>query len=73
MSNKSLQFFAFFYFSFQVPSEVSHADFWARYFYKVHQLELDEARKMALMKRAEQTREESFSWDDGKVYLIINL
>ncbi|XP_064604749.1 BSD domain-containing protein 1-like [Liolophura sinensis] len=49
-----------------VPSEVSHADFWARYFYKVHQLELDEARKVALMKRAEQTRDESFSWDDDE-------
>ncbi|KAL4236360.1 BSD domain-containing protein 1 [Mactra antiquata] len=49
-----------------VPSEVSHQDFWRRYFYKVHQLDVDEARKQALMKRAERanTREDSIGWDE---------
>ncbi|XP_061191177.1 BSD domain-containing protein 1-like [Saccostrea echinata] len=49
-----------------VPAEISHADFWKRYFYKVHQLEQDEARKLALMKRAEraQKKEDSISWED---------
>ncbi|XP_060070353.1 BSD domain-containing protein 1-like [Ylistrum balloti] len=50
-----------------VPSEISHADFWQRYFYKVNQLHLDEARKLALMKRAEraEVKEDSISWDDS--------
>ncbi|GFR93493.1 BSD domain-containing protein 1 [Elysia marginata] len=48
-----------------VPSEVSNADFWQRYFYRVHQLQCDEARKQALMMRADQTGgKESVSWDD---------
>ena len=49
----------------QVPAEISHADFWKRYFYKVHQLQVDEARKLALMKRAEQAqnREDSVGWE----------
>ncbi|XP_056017999.1 BSD domain-containing protein 1-like isoform X2 [Ostrea edulis] len=49
-----------------VPAEISHADFWKRYFYKVHQLQQDEARKSALMKRAEQAqkKEDSISWED---------
>jgi hypothetical protein len=42
-----------------------HADFWRRYFYKVNQLQIDEARKLALMKRAEQSekKEDSINWD----------
>ncbi|XP_063410834.1 BSD domain-containing protein 1-like isoform X2 [Mytilus trossulus] len=49
-----------------VPSEISHANFWRRYFYKVHQLQVDEARKLALMKRAEQSekKEDSINWDE---------
>ncbi|KAK3089167.1 hypothetical protein FSP39_001409, partial [Pinctada imbricata] len=49
-----------------VPSEISHGDFWKRYFYKVHQLQVDEARKLALMKRAErvETKEDSIGWED---------
>ena len=58
----------------QVPSQVSHQEFWQRYFYKVHQLELDEARKQALMRRADnaQVKEESISWDDGKLLESFN-
>ena len=57
----------------QVPSQVSHQEFWQRYFYKVHQLELDEARKQALMRRADnaQVKEESISWDDGKTFELL--
>ncbi|KAJ8306197.1 hypothetical protein KUTeg_016742 [Tegillarca granosa] len=48
-----------------VPADVSHADFWQRYFYKVHQLQADEARKLALMQRAEMAKkEESINWDE---------
>ncbi|XP_060572964.1 BSD domain-containing protein 1-like isoform X2 [Ruditapes philippinarum] len=49
-----------------VPSEVSHQDFWRRYFYKVHQLKMDEERKQALMKRAERVdvKEDTIDWDD---------
>ncbi len=52
-------------FVLQVPSEVSHADFWQRYFYRLHQLDQDEARKTALMKRAEVVQEQ-LEWDDGE-------
>ncbi|XP_013380045.1 BSD domain-containing protein 1 [Lingula anatina] len=48
-----------------VPSEISHADFWRRYFYKLHQLEEDEIRKKDLMKRAESAGDEDdLGWDD---------
>ena len=52
---------------FQVPSEVSHANFWSRYFYKLHQLDQDEARKAALMKRADVVQEQlDLEWEDGE-------
>ncbi|KAK7101120.1 BSD domain-containing protein 1-like isoform X2 [Littorina saxatilis] len=48
-----------------VPSRVSHVDFWRRYFYRLHQLDVDQARKEALMRRAERSRtDDSLSWDD---------
>ena len=51
----------------QVPSRVSHIDFWQRYFYKLHQLDVDQARKEALMKRADISKaDDSISWD-GKL------
>ncbi|XP_022097067.1 BSD domain-containing protein 1-like [Acanthaster planci] len=54
-----------------VPAVVSNADFWGRYFYKVHQLEQDEARRTALKERAEMTSsqtfdEEELQWDDDE-------
>lgn len=62
----NLCYLDYFFNSFiKVPAEISHADFWKRYFYKVHQLQQDEARKLALMKRAEQAqkKEDSISWE----------
>ncbi len=53
-------------FAFKVPSEVSHASFWQRYFYQIHQLERDEQRKAELMRRAEDAQEELEWDDDGK-------
>ncbi|XP_077991329.1 BSD domain-containing protein 1-like isoform X2 [Glandiceps talaboti] len=51
-----------------VPSAASHADFWHRYFYKVHQLDQDEARRAALKERAEISSktftEEDLGWGD---------
>ncbi|WAR22913.1 BSDC1-like protein [Mya arenaria] len=41
-----------------VPSEVSHQDFWRRYFYKLYQLSVDEARKQALMRQDEWSGDE---------------
>jgi hypothetical protein len=39
-------------------------DFWQRYFYKLHQLEVDQARKEALLKRADHSQtEDAISWD----------
>ncbi|XP_050402266.1 BSD domain-containing protein 1 isoform X2 [Patella vulgata] len=47
-----------------VPAQVSHAEFWQRYFYKLHQMALDEARKQALIKRAERSRTDNNSIND---------
>ncbi|XP_078398333.1 BSD domain-containing protein 1-like [Cetorhinus maximus] len=50
-----------------VPSEVTHADFWCRYFYRVHQLHQEEARRTALKERAEQsTYSEDLKWEDDE-------
>uniref|UniRef100_A0A8C8RLF4 BSD domain containing 1 n=1 Tax=Pelusios castaneus TaxID=367368 RepID=A0A8C8RLF4_9SAUR len=48
-----------------VPVAVSHSEFWQRYFYKVHHLEQEEARREALKQRAEQSvhREEP-GWEE---------
>ncbi|XP_053563229.1 BSD domain-containing protein 1 isoform X2 [Bombina bombina] len=47
-----------------VPAAVSHSEFWQRYFYKVHQLEQEEARRDALKQRAEQSvHSEEPGWD----------
>lgn len=50
-----------------VPADVSHKLFWARYFYKVHLLEQEEAKRQVLRKRAERTaveEETNINWDD---------
>jgi len=56
------------YYSSLVPSKVQHKLFWARYFYKVHLIEKQEAKRQVLKKRAEQTKVESdtecLNWDE---------
>ncbi|KAM9777995.1 BSD domain-containing protein 1 [Neosynchiropus ocellatus] len=48
-----------------VPAAVSHSEFWQRYFYKVFQLDQDEARRVALKQRAEQTsHSETLGWEE---------
>ncbi|KAM9320470.1 BSD domain-containing protein 1 [Gastrophryne carolinensis] len=48
-----------------VPVAVSHSEFWQRYFYKVHQLEQEEARRDALKQRAEQSvHSEEPRWEE---------
>ncbi|KAL2098826.1 hypothetical protein ACEWY4_005306 [Coilia grayii] len=51
-----------------VPAAVAHSEFWQRYFYKVFQLEQEEARRVALKQRAEQTahrsERESLGWEE---------
>uniref|UniRef100_A0AAY4AU74 BSD domain-containing protein n=1 Tax=Denticeps clupeoides TaxID=299321 RepID=A0AAY4AU74_9TELE len=49
-----------------VPAAVSPSEFWQRYFYKVYQLDQEEARRVALKQRAEQTSHntESLGWED---------
>lgn len=60
----------------QVPAAVSHGEFWSRYFYKVHLLDQDEARRNALKERAEMTSsqhlEEDLGWgDEGNFQQLI--
>lgn len=47
-----------------VPAAVAHSEFWQRYFYKVFQLEQEEARRVALKQRAEQTHTETLGWEE---------
>uniref|UniRef100_A0A4W3JQL9 BSD domain containing 1 n=1 Tax=Callorhinchus milii TaxID=7868 RepID=A0A4W3JQL9_CALMI len=48
-----------------VPAAVSHSEFWHRYFYKLHQLEQEEARRIALKQRAEQiSQSEELRWEE---------
>lgn len=48
-----------------VPITVSNIDFWRRYYFKRHLLEEDEARRLELMKRAEDVHEQKdLGWDE---------
>ncbi|XP_026212111.1 BSD domain-containing protein 1 [Anabas testudineus] len=48
-----------------VPAAVAHSEFWQRYFYKVFQLEQEEARRVALKQRADQsTHTETLGWEE---------
>uniref|UniRef100_A0A8B9J3W4 BSD domain containing 1 n=1 Tax=Astyanax mexicanus TaxID=7994 RepID=A0A8B9J3W4_ASTMX len=48
-----------------VPAAVAHSEFWQRYFYKVFQLDQEEARRVALKRRAEETSQsESLGWEE---------
>uniref|UniRef100_A0A672FP83 BSD domain-containing protein n=1 Tax=Salarias fasciatus TaxID=181472 RepID=A0A672FP83_SALFA len=51
-------------YSKMVPAAVAHAEFWQRYFYKVFQLDQEEARRVALKQRAEQTNIETLGWEE---------
>ncbi|XP_077619641.1 BSD domain-containing protein 1 isoform X1 [Crocuta crocuta] len=53
-----------------VPAAVSHSEFWHRYFYKVHQLEQDQARRDALKQRAEQSLSEEPGWEEEEEELV---
>ncbi|TNN60093.1 BSD domain-containing protein 1 [Liparis tanakae] len=49
----------------QVPAAVAHSEFWQRYFYRVFQLEQEEAKRLALKQRAEQTAHtETLGWEE---------
>ncbi|XP_034015217.1 BSD domain-containing protein 1 isoform X2 [Thalassophryne amazonica] len=52
-------------YSKMVPAAVSHSEFWQRYFYKVFQLDQEEARRVALKQRAEQNAHtETLGWEE---------
>ncbi|XP_030726769.1 BSD domain-containing protein 1 isoform X1 [Globicephala melas] len=53
-----------------VPAAVSHSEFWQRYFYKVHQLEQEQARRDALKQRAEQSISEEPGWEEEEEELV---
>nr|BAG56950.1 unnamed protein product [Homo sapiens] len=52
------------------PAAVSHSEFWHRYFYKVHQLEQEQARRDALKQRAEQSISEEPGWEEEEEELM---
>ena len=43
---------------------MSHNEFWSRYFYKLHLLDKDEARRAALKERADMTSSQTFNEED---------
>ena len=48
-----------------VPDQASHRLFWKRYFFKVHLIELQEARRNVLKKRAEEATKSNDSGMDN--------
>lgn len=42
-----------------VPAQTSHSDFWSRYYYRVHLIEEEEARRTQLLRRAHELCAES--------------
>ena len=38
-----------------VPACTTHSDFWSRYYFRLHQLNEDETRRINLLKRARRT------------------
>lgn len=48
-----------------VPGTVSNIDFWGRYYHRRHLLEEEEARRLELVRRAEETKEQKeLGWDE---------
>ncbi len=49
-----------------VPEKTTHKDFWTRYFFKVHLIELQEKKRQELKKRAAEIQEDNaeINWDD---------
>ncbi|KZT43485.1 hypothetical protein SISSUDRAFT_978243 [Sistotremastrum suecicum HHB10207 ss-3] len=48
-----------------MPSELNADQFWTRYFFRLHQIEVDEERRKAVLQgAAAQGTEEVFSWED---------
>lgn len=51
--------------------QVKHVDFWTRYFYKVHQLQQDEARRAQLLMRVDvvaQQQHNDGDWEPGELH-----
>uniref|UniRef100_A0A3B4Y2M2 BSD domain containing 1 n=1 Tax=Seriola lalandi dorsalis TaxID=1841481 RepID=A0A3B4Y2M2_SERLL len=57
-----------------VPAAVAHSEFWQRYFYKVFQLDQEEARRVALKQRAEQTTHtETLGWEEEEEGMLVSV
>jgi hypothetical protein len=56
-----------------VPLTVSNNDFWRRYYFRCHILEEEEARRVEVMKRAENVHgddEKEIGWEDEGMQFI---
>ena len=49
-----------------VPAYTSHSDFWSRYYFRLNQLDENEAKRLNLLKRAHQICNETndIDWDE---------
>ena len=53
----------------QVPLTVSNLDFWSRYYFRCRQLDDEEARRVELMRRADEVQgEKEMGWDEGQLH-----
>ncbi|KII92972.1 hypothetical protein PLICRDRAFT_135006 [Plicaturopsis crispa FD-325 SS-3] len=48
-----------------VPSEMTESVFWSRYFFRVHQIEVEEAKRKALIQQTIDN-DEDFTWEDDE-------
>ncbi|KAH9892830.1 hypothetical protein C8Q73DRAFT_648808 [Cubamyces lactineus] len=46
-----------------VPEHLTHDEFWTRYFFRIHQVEREEARRKAII-QGTHDNDEDFSWED---------
>ena len=58
-----------------VPACTTHADFWARYYFRLHQLNEEETKRMNLLKRAHEICNETHEndWEDPGRKISSNL
>ena len=58
----------------QVPLTVSNLDFWSRYYFRCHELDKEEARRVELMRRADEVQgEKEIGWDEGCSRLMCDI
>ncbi|UYV76927.1 hypothetical protein LAZ67_14002416 [Cordylochernes scorpioides] len=53
-----------------VPASISHAEFWERYYFRLHQLKQDEIRRAEIIRRAEEQTDQQ-AWPDDVLWVDV--